>query len=167
MYRQRQKATNSSSLCQIYGRNNVSNDSIIFIYLKTTLNAKQMFEALLMLSYNCHHSKTDVTLIGLFVTYAKWLLSINGTENTVNWQLYLVWRFQTKIHLRPVSQNNKKQQYVLLKLEKLFDSHKYVATYQNRVSLNEITVQYQVLLYWHVKNYLASVWLMYTNNYLS
>lgn len=50
-------------------------------------------------------------------------------------------------NLRPVSQNNKKQQYVLLKLEKLFDSHKYVATYQNRVSLNEITVQYQVLLY--------------------
>lgn len=84
MYRQRQKATNSSSLCQIYGRNNVSNDSIIFIYLKTTLNAKQMFEALLMLSYNSHHSKTDVTLIGLFVTYAKWLLSINGTDNTVN-----------------------------------------------------------------------------------
>lgn len=90
MHRQRQKAKNSSSLCQIYGRNNVSNDSIIFIYLKTTLNAKQMFEALLMSSYNCHHSKTDVTLIGLFVTYAKWLLSINGTENTVSWQLYLV-----------------------------------------------------------------------------
>lgn len=84
MHRQRQKATYSSSLCQIYGRNNVSNDSIIFIYLKTTLNAKQMFEALLMLSYNCLHSKTDVTLIGLFVTYAKWLLSINGTDNTVS-----------------------------------------------------------------------------------
>lgn len=41
----KKKATRNSSVCQIFGRNKVSNDSNAFIYFKTTLVAKHMFSS--------------------------------------------------------------------------------------------------------------------------
>lgn len=65
MKRQRKKATSNSSVCRIFGRNKVSNDSNAFIYFKTTLVAKHMFSSAIddaQLFYNVKLCKTNVSL---------------------------------------------------------------------------------------------------------